>query len=450
MLERSHVIAKPSPIDDRQQDLEADLQFLLDAQAEGLQQGQEGVNDRDSTGSTTPTVQSVRDHPRRTSRPMRKKPGLRSARKGIFTTINALASVKADELDAIDAENLTKEDILARIADWETKRSGLEEALRNVDDGEDTVRAQRLRQEADALQEEINVVELQLADMKARQRKLLRQVERVENSVQAKLASYTRSLEMLEKDVKTFLRAPRADARDVMHSQTEAAETKSLWQLSPQHRTLELAKVQWTEERDAVLQQRKSVEHEHSALIEGAVVWRAVIAQMADFEKHMREETTRLPARTPTSQSAWEEPEPAQASDQKQPSERLTELLEHMDATIVALDEHFKLAEEKDWKLLIAAIGAELAALRQGRTFLCGLLGHDPSPDAISGEVENENNEGNGVETDVTGDEIHELDRSFETARKSATPPLLRDSDSEDDPDPELLFSSRDVGHEGS
>ena len=97
---QSIFVEKPSPLQDRQSELEADLQFLLDAQAEGLVRGLEGglPDDQTSTGSTTPTAQSVRSaSARRTPNPLRRKPGLRRARKGIFNSILALSTVKDDE-----------------------------------------------------------------------------------------------------------------------------------------------------------------------------------------------------------------------------------------------------------------------------------------------------------------------------------------------------------------
>ncbi|KAI6895877.1 hypothetical protein KC355_g20384, partial [Hortaea werneckii] len=61
--QKSVILEKPSPLQDRQTELEADLQFLLDAQAEGLAAGLEGGatgEENASTGSTTPTALSVR------------------------------------------------------------------------------------------------------------------------------------------------------------------------------------------------------------------------------------------------------------------------------------------------------------------------------------------------------------------------------------------------------
>lgn len=450
-LQNSTVIEKPLALEDRQSELEADLQFLLDAQAEGLLEGLEGgvPDDQTSTGSTTPTAQSVRSaSARRQKKPARKKPGLRSARKGIYNGIIALSTVKREELHVIDAEAQEKEDTLAHIDEWAHKHAGLQKAARSADGNEEAVRAQRLRQEADALQADINNVELQLSDMKARHRKLLRQVAAVENSVQAKLASYTSSLGMLEVEVQKFLSLRPAGGSDSRPTSSDGKT--SMWQLPPKRRTLEMAREQWTADRDAILHQRQYIEHERSALDEGAAVWKGVVAHVTDFEKRMRAEMANLSMSS--SHSAWEDPPPAQEQDN---SGRLNELLGHLQTVLEHLETQFNLAEDRDWRLLIAAIGAELDALRQGKAILQNVLGVTFTPDTLHNGNVTENlvdtepsaNGSSGAHED--GNEIHELDKSFDTALHPARQSSAEDSETDtDDPDPELLFSRRDLGDE--
>lgn len=364
----SIIVEKPSALQDRQRELEADLQFLLDAQAEGLVRGLEGgkPDDRSSTGSTTPTVESVRSSSAR--KPTRKRPGLRSARKGIYSRIQALSALKLEELQAIGAEANEKAETLSQIDEWERKRAGLQKATRHMDDG-DAIRAQRLRQEADSLQEEISTMEIQLDEMKARQRKILRKAAEVENSVQAKLASYTSSLSMLEQDVQKFL------SREPSHGHSEvktSSSTMSLWQIPAKQRTLEMARKQYSAEREQILDQLRSVDYEKEALDEGAEVWKEVVVQVTDFEKQLKSGVAELSFLS-SSHSAWEDPPSPQLSKRCN-AQRLGELIQHLDAVLGMVESKFKLAEEKDWKLLIAAIGAELDALKKGKQILQSLL----------------------------------------------------------------------------
>ena len=432
---KSIVLKQPSPATDRQSELEADLQFLLDAQAEGLVHGLEGGEQdaNTSTGSTTPTAQSVRSAPgRRRARPARKKPGLRAARRGIYNSILGLSAVKDEELTNIDAEISQKDGVLARIAEWEQRQKGLQEAIGQVDDGEETVRAQRLRQESDVLQEEINAVELQLADLKARQRKLLRQAAAAENAVQARMASYTSALMELEADVQKFLSLePSASERRPPHGELHA----SLWDLPAKRRTLDMARQQWHAEKEEAVQHRRHIEHEQTALREGAAVWKEVVEKVTEFEKQLRAGTADLSS----SQSAWEDDPPPPASN----TERSKQLLAQLGEVIEHLENSLNVAEEKEWKLLIAAIGAELDAMRQGKQILENVLKQDEAGPFLVGESVNGPDELKSGESAEDGDAIHELDRSFETARRPRRP-----SDSEDDPDPELLFSRQEIDGE--
>lgn len=413
--------------DDRQRELEADLQFLLDAQSEALEAVTRNgaIDDGASTGSTTPTARSIRSLPAR-PRPARRKPGIKSARKGIWSTMTALSALKDEELQGIDAEARDKEQALEQIDAWEKKRQGLMEASQDVDDNTETVRAQRLRQEADVLGEEIHSVELQLADMKARHRKLLRQVAAAENSVQAKLASYKSSMSMLEADIQAFLSLePKGDA--ALHQPEDGKA--SMWQLPAKRRTLEMAKQQWQRDREAVLKQRTSVEHEKVALDEGAAMWQDAVVQITTYERHVR---AALVANAKTSPGTGTD-----AHQENNGHQDLAGLAHEIDSVIENLEAKSAIAQDRHWNLLIAAIGAELEALRQAKKLFGGSHVEDEQDKLVDA------GDSAGAESALSaGQEIHELDRSFETAKRR--PISNGSSASDDEPDPELLFSSHD------
>jgi hypothetical protein len=433
IIGKSTVFEHPIASDTREDELHADLQFLLDAQVEALAQGLESgkAGDGASTGSTTPTLNSVRTGLSRPgSRPAKKRLGLRSARKGLYTTITALSGIKREELQSLDAEVEEAERKLQQIDTWGTKRKGLEDASSGVDEGEDTVRVQRLRQEADVLQDSIQEVEVQLADMKAKHRKLVRQIAAAENSTQAKLASYTQSISLLEADVQKFLSLQPS----VPQPRLEASNGQlSIWQLPPKRRTLEMAKAYFAEERDSTIERRRQVEQEKEALELGGKMWMDVAVSVTEFEKRVRAEMSG--ADMANSGHAWDD------QPQSSPGERLKELLVQMDTVIEDLESKLHTAEEKNWKLLIAAIGAELDALRQGRTILKGVLG-EPEPE-LEPQLGDVHSESAIVGEMDSGDEIRGLDKSFETARRR-----MSNGDTDDEPDPELLFSTHDTDTE--
>lgn len=433
-LGKSTVFEQPLLSDAREQELHADLQFLLDAQAEALAQGHENgtVGDGGSTGSTTPTARSTKSSLARTvSRPARKKIGLRSARKGLYTTIVALSSLKREELQGLDAEREDNERKLKQIETWNSKRGKLEEASSKVDSGDETVRVQRLRQEADTLQESIQEVEMQLADMKGRHRKLARQIAAVENETQAQLASYTQSISLLEADVQKFLsiQPSTAPARpDASNGQL------SVWQLPPKRRTLEMAKEFFTGERDTLDEQRRLIELEKEALELGGQMWKDVAVTVTEFERRVRAE---MPGKDMSNSGhAWDD------SPQTTPTERLRGSLVQIRKVIEDLRAKSRTAEGNNWKLLIAAIGAELDALEKGSEILESVLGEaQPEPEPVS--VDDDTRDGTAISDLESGDEIRGLDKSFETARRRAS-----NGDIDDEPDPELLFSRQDTDTE--
>ena len=429
----SVALEKPNYFESKQNELEGDLQFLLDAQADGLVRGLEAgpSGDRSSTVSETPTIRSVMaastGSPRR---PVRRQPGLRSARKGIYNRILALSALKVEEIQDIDHQVHKYEQTLNQIESWETKKQGLEDASKHVDSSEDTIRVQRLKQEADSLQVEINKVELQLMEMKTKHRKLLKQAAVVENSVHAKLASYSASLRMLEEDIANFLTIT-PDNTD-LHS-TSPNTKSSVWLLPPKRRPLSMAKDYWAEKRSIVLQHRESIEHENSALSEGATVWGDAVAAITDFEKKLRSEMIALSPSSSNSNLAWEQTSSGDATH------RMIEILNQMEGLIKTLESKLEYAEERNWTLLIAALGAEMDALRKGGQILQGVISGDESSQ-MNADTQTET-----LQLQDAGEKILELDKSFETMRR---PPLNRNasatSAASDDPDPELLFSRQD------
>jgi chromosome segregation ATPase len=289
----------------------------------------------------------------------------------------------------------------------------------------ETVRIQRLRSEAESVAEEIYKVELQLAEMKTKHRKLLKQAAAIDNSVQAKMASYSSSLRMLEDDIQKFLNfKPSEEA-----TRPASREGKSsIWQLPPKRRNLEMAKEYWSEQHESFVSQRKQTEHEKDALVDGASLWQETVVEVADFEKQLRAEMAMLAPSLTDSHSAWEEPPTTTAT------ERLRDLLRQMGELIASLQRKLQISQDRNWKLLIVAIGAEVDALRRGKEILAGVLG-DTGED-----VKDEVTEKNDVDGEGQNDEeiIDQLDKSFMTARGVGE---LSDAEDDDHPNPELLFS---------
>jgi len=337
----------------------------------------------------------------------------------------ALSAVKEDELGELDETSREHAQRLQKIEVWDTKRRRLHDAVSTIEGNEDTARVQRLRGDADLLQEEIKIVELQLADMKSRHRQLLRQAAAVENSVQAKLASYTTSLRMLEEDVQSFL---ASDSQHFRSAPDATQQKSSIWQLPPKRRTLEMAKQHWSDQRDSTVVQRQGIEHEKLALEEGAILWKDVVTQVSAFEQHLRSEMRNI-----SSPALHQSTTDAASADR---SKTLQETVTRMTSLVATLDKQLQQAKDRNWNLLVAAIGAELDALQQGQQILQSLLQPDSQqPSETAGVSE--------LSTPGSADELDKLDKDFSTAQRR----MSHDAES-DDPDPELLFSKHDTDGE--
>ncbi|KAF2721780.1 hypothetical protein K431DRAFT_267681 [Polychaeton citri CBS 116435] len=431
-LELSVVDETTSPEHDRQHELEADLQYLLDIQAEALTKGVGGTlpDDRNSTGSTTPTALSYRSQSaRRSKAPVRKRPGIKSTRKAIYNCIVALSSVKGEEVSRIESEYEENKRALEQIDDWQKKRQGLKEASEGFEGNEETVRSQRLMQEADALQIEINNVEMQLAEMKTRHRKIVKQAAALNNSMQARMASYESSQSMLEADVHRFLSREPPTHRVL-------PQDASMWELPAGRRTLEMAREYWQLQNEAVEDQRKDAEREKGALDEGAATWRGAVMEITEFEKAMRAEISGMSPSNST--YAWENHPPDNQS------QRLGELIAHLDSVIGSIDAKFKLAEDRNWRLLIAAIGAELDALRQGKRVLQGLhQDKSQSEDLLSGNDPAASSSQHTEQGRDAGSRAEAHQGRF--ASQASHDDSHSATDTDEDPDPELLFSRQDT-----
>lgn len=427
----------------KQRQLEADLQILLDAQAEGLLAGLDPTAAEDdgvSTGSTTPTAQSLNLRPR-SNTPMQKsaKLGLREARKGLYTTIRRLALLKAQELEYLmpDVEECTA--IAERLDAWGKKHQALRERTSQIAAGTENQRAAELRTEADNMQNEINEAEARLAQLKIQQRKLRREAQGVENTVQAKLSSYDSSLAMLEKNIRGFLEDVNLDRQSTRQGLVANGESDTFWRLPRGKRTLDLAQTAFKKEKEALLGRQQAIATEREALEDGAIVWKDVVKEVSEFERSLREDMAKLSNGSTSS-----------SDNSEQASDGIGELLTHLDGTTTQLESKYKLAESRNWKLLVAAIGAELEAFLKGKQILeralraatdvepCeSLVAEDGKSRTSVVDRSNTPRGGNG------GEAIHELDQAFDGERHEH---VVSDTDTDDDgPDPELLISHQDT-----
>ncbi|KAF2436826.1 hypothetical protein EJ08DRAFT_644422 [Tothia fuscella] len=339
--------------------LQETLQELLDAQADGLLAGlgNAPTDDISSAGNLTPTTQSMRSlslSP--TPQGARRKLGLGPARRAIWKTILECAAVK-EQQDAIIHDGIEENHaILEELGHWDSRGKELRKQMHTLE-GEDTAaKSQSLQTEADTLQQEITDTEQRLARMRTRHRQLINEISDLDNSVQSKLSSYKSSLAMLEKDVETFLAKP-----PIRTSLTTRKDDSIFITLPPKRRTLEMAKDYWEEEYTTLKRHRKAIMKDRTALEQGAIIWKNTIAEITLFEKFLQKESKNLAAMQGKGKSR---------ANTSSPAADPADIISRMESTLSTIQDNFKVAQSRKWRLLEVCIGAELETFIQAKEML--------------------------------------------------------------------------------
>lgn len=419
--------------------LQKSLQALIDAQSEGLLAGfardpyQQG-NDASFTGSRTPTT-STSVGPRGSSgqnaapvtpvrQPVRRKIGLRGARRGISRAIDELAVVKTQEGQLLATALREKEQELAIAQGLAQKQAGLEARIRGIEENAEAPRQaqgrglDKLRAEERVLAEEIREAETKLWTLQARHRKLRTEIDTLDNSIQAKLSSYRAALSLAETEAREFLKGNDGSGSIIngSGSTSHGGQNQSLWALPADRRTLGMADEQFREETEKLRRRAEGAETERKALEEGALVWREVVKEVSRVETMLRAEMVQddAPPSPPPPQPfpsphlsshpsmSVSIPTPSSTtSTLKTPSSPLappstnpktsnpTLILQQMRTATAALETHLRRAERKGWALLVCTVGAELEALVLGEGVLRGAVGGgEGGQDGVEGERE--------------------------------------------------------------
>ncbi|KAL4974867.1 hypothetical protein BDW66DRAFT_138754 [Aspergillus desertorum] len=347
--------------------IQRNLQLLIDAQSEGLLAGLSGQQPETSVlESHAPSSQSqLLDSSMASTRPIRqprkkKAVGLRSAREGIFTSMQDLMRLREEELEILASRQEEMGHGLTEIETFNTKQFELEKAIAAINENRESRRSRELRAESTRLELEIHELENKLAQTKAKHRHVVEELAHVENSVEATLSSYRASLALLESDVRRFLANPpvkpsaRNNAREDFYS------------LKPSRRTLEMAQEHWKMEQSELKHRQAEVDAEIEALEEGCDVWKRVVEDICGFEKRLRASMRR----SIQAQERSSEDEIAAHNNDN----IVRAIMKDLERTQNLVERHLDHAQSKDWKLLVCCISAELEALREARLMLLGMF----------------------------------------------------------------------------
>jgi hypothetical protein len=276
--------------------------------------------------------------------------------------------LKVEELRILDSQSGGRHSALDKVEAFESKRSALQSQVDAIKhEGQSTSSAQ-LHKEANALGVEIQQLEDKLFELRARQRHILSQASQIENAVHSKLSSYTSSLEILDRDIKQYLKRPPLQST----LPAEGGTGQSMYDLKPERRTLAMAKEQWSNEQAFLSSKRAEAAQEKTALQAGSTMWQETVAQITQFEKDLRAATSQAQGSLPREFA----------------EQRMHTLLPALDSTISTLKHNLRHAESQQWNLLICCLGPELEAFLQARSLLRQTLGLPPVIDSPEPERE--------------------------------------------------------------
>ncbi|MCJ1453442.1 hypothetical protein MMC28_003789 [Mycoblastus sanguinarius] len=416
--------------------LQDTLQYFLDAQSEGLLAGLAGGPLEDealstsSRTSTPPTDMRSRDYFQRPKsvvpvrQPVKRKLGLWGARRGIARAIFDLAVLKGQEESVLENELLQQEEFLHTVRTFERKCTGLEKHINDIQSAGVNRWVENLKVEEKGLGKEIREMETKLWEMKAKQRNLLREIERLSNGVQSKLSSYESALSLAQNQIRSFL------SRPPIHSSTATGLT-GIWSLPAERRTLEMARDQCSEEQEALKKHILDIETERVALEEGAEVWNYVIQDANAVEKLLREEMQKM------------QPPLLEAADDLRAAEGMKRILEHISRARSRIESKLAIAEDRKWKLLICCIGAELEAMIEGQSVLQAAIEASQNAKAEREQFGILQNEGGQPVSQISISK-DPVELGHQVLRNGLHSMLDRSEDDDDGPGPELLISHHD------
>lgn len=372
--DRSHASLQPAPlsasvihhddpfiaVDRAAATLQKTLQSLLDFQSSALtDRTSNGEDDNASQSSITPTQSATTGSMRGSQRgnsgvvpvrqPRKKKLTLKAARQGIGRSMQEFISLKNEELRIAQVERTNRQVSLDKISDFETKREAVDYEIGLLRSTADSDQYRSLRDEAENVEKQINDLEDQLMELKARHRHLLDKKAEQENASAGQLSSYQGTLAAIDRDIREFLRRPPVKqglGPRLLSAEAHTASKQDLYVLNPKRRTLQLARQQWAHELDLLNNHEADIKKETQALTEGAHTWKQVVIRIDEFETLLRQ------------------------SLKSNGSETVQGILPLLDETLIFLQQTLNHAELQDWRLLVCAIGAELEAFKEARALL--------------------------------------------------------------------------------
>jgi hypothetical protein len=351
-------------------ELQQHLQDLLNDQSELLaapvprhddsyssQSSQSQASSRARNGKVVPVRQPISNE------------SLPAIRKELEHAMNELATLRHEEAQHVEHALRSNEDTSKAIALWQDSRRRLESEMEALQDTHEASRLDRLQQDDSRLNQEINALELQLTELRSKQRIVRSELSSLGNTVQSRMSSYRASMDLLDREVQTFL-----TSQNTPRSKTTGLNGSARWMSQSQAHapasSLDDIAASNSESAARLLAAHNTAMTECQALNAGVQTWRSVNTSLRTFERQLAG-YLRLSRHDhdPTAVSSYRLKSSARSITK-------VELLELMNRTLEELEEKLSFAEDQGWKLLVCAIGAEVQAFTVGRDVLNEML-HD-------------------------------------------------------------------------
>lgn len=403
-------VAYLSTIERQALHLQRQIQGLLDDQADLLAPRLGQQQDDKSQRMTASGVMPVRQ-------PRKSRPSLYRTRDGISKMMTELSDLRLEEQEVLEVALRERNNRTQQAQRYTERRIKLRQEIDAIQDDPQSKRVNALRGEGEAVQEQINNMELQLEELRSKQRAVNSELSRLENSVQAKLSSYTGSLKLLESEIQ------QAVAEAPITPLPSAGSSSMFLALPEIRRTLEMMVELVNEETDQLRSRQSSARAEQEALEAGAAMWQEVVDVVSSFETQLRREITQL---SPPGKLIADDEDSESAHARSTAS--MDDLIHHLVRVVGLLEAKLKEAEVNGWNLLVCAVGAELEALREGHKILESLKPRRPISRASSPAWQvNE-----------------EPDGRVSSQQLAVSGVRRRRMASDDEPDPDLLLSTQD------
>ena len=233
----------------------------------------------------------------------------------------------------------------------------------------------KLADEEQEVERELKAAEERVGELRMKRERVRRKTSEAENRLETRLSSWKGSLREVERETESLVQAtPRPKGMGA-------------------EKTLETVSEAVEKECSLLVTDIEAADREKEACLQGGKLWRSVIQTISRVEDGLRDALSGR-SESPPSEGQGEceflSIQGYRSNDKQRTKEDgMTNILNLLSSAITSLQPVLQTAEDRDWRFLTCAIGAELEALREGKEMLTSLVGVDVGVgDGAGSEIE--------------------------------------------------------------